>query len=696
MAAVEWVRPGVGEAGATVLPIRKRPRGRSAIAAARAVDSLKTQRQAWSLPALAEPKGQPPYACLESMPPQASLDMPVQDLAAAPTVTAPGFERLFRRRLVVLLGSALLALGAGVVGHRVLGVGGLTALEALTLILTMALFGWIGFGAITAVAGFVLAWRDPPQITVTRSLAATLKGRTAILMPVYNEDAGRVMSAVQAMAEDLRRLRAEALFDFHVLSDTREDAIARDEAAGFVQLRLRLGRDIGVYYRRRVQNTDRKAGNLAEWVGRFGAGYDYMLVLDADSVMSAEAIVGLALGMDLNPRLGLLQTAPMIVGAETPFARLQQFAGRLYGPLFARGQEWWSGAEGNYWGHNAIIRVRAFAESAGLPHLPGRKPFGGHILSHDFVEAALLRRAGWAVRTISLLEGSYEETPPTLLDMAARDRRWCQGNLQHIRILGAAGLHWVSRLHLARGVLSYLTPALWLMLLVCGVMVWPGQKLQGAAGAEVAGLFEASLMLLFAPKLMGLALALSRPRTRVGFGGTGRLVAGVLAETALWALATPVLMVMQCVAVVEVLLGRDSGWAAQRREGSELSAKEAWRAHRGHIILGLVAALAALLADRYVLMWTSPVFLGLALSSFLSLHTSRVRTAKPGRRRMFQIPEEHAPPPVLARAMELRTRHAEAADDRRAIERMMRGPEAVYDLGRAAGFSPVVRRRAAA
>jgi len=412
--------------------------------------------------------------------------------------------------------------------------------------------------------------------------------------------------------------------------------------------------------------------------------------------MSAEAMVGLAAGMDLNPRLGLLQTTPSIVNAETPFARLQQFACRLYGPLFSRGQEWWSGAEGNYWGHNAIIRVKAFAESAGLPHLPGRKPFGGHILSHDFVEAALLRRRGWAVRTINLLEGSFEETPPTLLDMAARDRRWCQGNLQHIRVMGAAGLHWVSRLHLARGVLSYLTPALWLMLLVCGVMVWPAQNLRGAAGAKVALLFEASLVLLFAPKLMGLALALSRKRTRAGFGGAARLVSGVLAETALWALATPVLMVMQCVAVGEVLVGRDSGWAAQQREGSELSAREAWRAHRGHIVLGLVAALAALLADRYVLMWTSPVFLGLALSSFLSLHTSRVRIAKPGRRRMFQIPEEHAPPPVLVRALELRARHAEAAADRHRIERLLRGSVPVYDLERSAGFTPFMRQREAA
>ncbi|HEX4183057.1 MAG TPA: glucans biosynthesis glucosyltransferase MdoH [Caulobacteraceae bacterium] len=622
-----------------------------------------------------------PYEHLRSMPASAPLDMPAQDLRQAPEAAAvPSEAGIGYRRLCLLLGSGALAAAAGAVTYRVLGVGGLSVLEAVTLVLSVVLFGWIGFGFITAVAGFLLAWRDGPMVAASR--LATPAGRTAILMPIYNEDPGRVMSAVQAMGEDLRRLGAEAKFDFHLLSDTRDEAIAREEASGFLRARMRLGEDVGVFYRRRVKNIDRKAGNIADWVTGFGADYDYMLVLDADSLMSAETIVRLACAMDEDPKMGLLQTAPTIINAETPFARLQQFACRLYGPIFARGQEWWSGSEGNYWGHNAIIRVAAFAESAGLPHLTGPRPFGGHILSHDFVEAALLRRRGWAVRTASALDGSYEETPPTLLDMAARDRRWCQGNLQHIRVLTTAGLHWVSRLHLARGVLSYLTPALWLLLLVCGVMVWPEQNLKGAARDEVVALFGLSLFLLMAPKLMGLIVALVHRSERIGFGGAGRLVLGVLAETALWALAAPVLMVMQCVAVVEVLIGRDSGWAAQRREGSDLSPREAWRAHRGHVLLGVVAALAALLANRYVLMWTSPVFLGLSLSSFLSLHTSRIRGAKPGRLRMFQIPEEQAPPPVLSRALELRTRYAAEADNRRQIDLLFRLPVPVYSLGR--------------
>jgi membrane glycosyltransferase len=664
-------------------PQRRRAKGRrDAFAVARAVESLKD-----APPRLTRPSPEPVKqadAYFHSTPTSTPLDMPVQDLRSATAPAAPAERSMAWRRAVVLLGAGALAAFAGVMGYQALRAGGITGMEALILALSVLLMGWIGFSFFAAVAGFVLAWREP-QIAAAASVE--LQGRTAILMPVYNEDPGRVMSAIQAMSEDLVRAGQAGAFDIYILSDTQDGQIARSEAAGFLKLRLRLGADIGLYYRRRQKNIDRKSGNLADWVRRFGDAYGYMLVLDADSLMSADTIIGLAAAMDRDPKLGLLQTSPTIINAETPFARLQQFACRLYGPIFSRGQDWWSGAEGNYWGHNAIIRVKAFAESTGLPHLSGPKPFGGHILSHDFVEAALLRRRGWAVRMTTALEGSYEETPPTLLDMAARDRRWCQGNLQHIRLLTGAGLHWVSRLHLARGVLSYLTPGLWLLLLVGGVIVWPHENLRGAARLDVIVLFGLSLALLLLPKLLSLVLVLGRRDLRTGFGGAARLALGVLAETALWALAAPVLMVMQCVAVVEVLIGRDSGWAAQRREGADLSPKEAWRAHRGHVALGVLAALAALVADRYVLMWTSPVLLGLSLSSFLSLHTSRVRVgADPDRKRMFQIPEELDPPLVISRAAELRQRYADEAENRRQIELMLRGPVPVYGQDRTPVF----------
>ncbi len=614
-----------------------------------------------------------PYPFLRLAPDPMPLDMPTQDLGRVPEAGVARPAAMPGPRWMVMAGALLIALVSAGLTMDVLRSGGFSAPEWLVIVLSFLLSGWIGFGFVTAAAGFVtlLAQRGAPAGTAADDEASG--ERTAILMPIYNEDPAQVLSAVQAIAEDLARIGARNHYDLYLLSDTRDEAIARAEAAGVIRLKARLTDGAAVYYRRRPLNTDRKAGNIADWVRTFGGGYAYMLILDADSLMSAETIVGLTAAMDRDPRLGLLQTVPGIINAETPFARLQQFANRLYGPIFAVGQAWWSGAEGNYWGHNAILRVKAFAESAGLPHLPGRKPFGGHILSHDFVEAALLRRRGWAVRMTSGLSGSYEETPPTLLDMAMRDRRWCQGNLQHARLLDAAGLHWVSRLHLLRGVLTYLAPMLWLVFLAGGALVWPGEILTGAAARrEVLVLFGLTVALLMAPKLMACGLALLDPATRRGFGGARRMAAGFLLESALSTLTAPVTMVMQTVAVVEVLLGRDSGWAAQRREGGELTRREAWRAHRTHVALGVAGAAAALVLDRYFLIWTSPVFIGLSLSALLSLHSSRATARRAGQRSVLQTPEEVEVPAIVRRAAELRALYAAEAALRRRLDMLFR------------------------
>jgi membrane glycosyltransferase len=304
-------------------------------------------------------------------------------------------------------------------------------------------------------------------------------------------------------------------------------------------------------------------------------------------------------------------------------------------------------------------------------------------MSHDFIEAALLRRRGWAVRTLPDLGGSYEETPPTLLDTALRDRRWCQGNLQHARVLAVAGLHWVSRLHLVCGILAYLAPALWLAVLVCGAIIWPSQHVtvRSAEFREVTGLFLFTLALLLAPKTMALFLALRSRRARAGFGGAFQLLVGFGVESIASILMTPVMMVMQSVAVAEVLIGRDSGWSVQRREGAELSSRDAWRAHRGHVALGVGGAVGAFLVSKYFLMWASPVFLSLALSALLSLHTSRPKLGSFLRHRgLFQIPEDEAPPPVLERSLALRRAFADEAPDRRRIEAMLRAPSAVYEF----------------
>lgn len=591
--------------------------------------------------------------------------------------------RVAGRRTVLLSSFGLLTGSGGAVMAGLLLPGGMSPLEAVAFALFLILFGWTAFGFVSAAAGFRVCWRateraaDEPQ--------PILFSRTAILMPTYNEDPGRILAAVQAMSEELAERGVAELYDVFVLSDTRDEAIAEAEVVGVHRLRLRSRSKGGcrLFYRRRERNTDRKAGNIAEWVGRFGGAYEFMLVLDADSLMTADTIIRLTAGIEADPGLGLLQSAPNIVNAETLFARLQQFAGRAYGTMLAAGQDWWSGAEGNYWGHNAILRTRAFAESAGLPHLPGKLPFGGHIMSHDFVEAALLRRAGWSVRLDAGLDGSFEETPPTILDMTIRDRRWCQGNLQHVGVLGAAGLHWVSRLHLLRGILAYVCSPLWLLLLCTGAGAWLQQSDPHLDSAPAVWLFGLTLALLLAPKLLAAVLTARRAGVLRDFGGGPRFVAGMVGEIVISTLVAPVLMLMQSAAVLEVLLGRDAGWNAQQRDPGRLSRREAWRIHRGHFAMGLAAAAVAFTLDPAIFWWTSPVYVGLLLSAPLSALLSRIDMGRACHALgLFVTPEEVRPPGVVARAAELRAAYDAEQPARRHIARLFREPVPLYQPAR--------------
>lgn len=618
---------------------------------------------------------------LRSLPPRRPLAMPIQSLEKDEMGQAcvPFLDSRAWRRTAVVGATLVSTLGASAVMARLLEPKGFSPADCAMLALFVLLFAWVAFAFVSAIAGFVLMWRardlEPwrPQPIIF--------SRTALLMPTYNEDPGRILSGVQAIYEELAGMGVSELYDIFVLSDTRDGAIAQAEATGVLRLRLKLDAPDRIFYRRRAVNLDRKAGNVADWVANFGAGYESMMVLDADSLMTGDTIVRLTAAMERDRKVGLIQTLPSIIGASTLFARLQQFAARVYGPVIAQGQAWWSGAEGNYWGHNAIIRTRAFAACAGLPHIKSGKPFGGHIMSHDFVEAALLRRGGWAVRMAPDLTGSYEEAPPSLIDMAVRDRRWCQGNLQHSAVLGAKGLHWVSRLHLARGVLAYLTAPLWLAFLVLGGVVWFQQRGAGhAIDASMSGaLFAATMALLLIPKLLGAVLVARDRATREACGGVRGLALSVVGEVALSALMAPIFMLMHSRAVVDVLRGRHSGWAAQQRDEGRLKFKRALSRHWLHTTLGLGWGGAALALDPVLLAWTSPVTVGLILAIPLSMATARADAGAASRRLgLFMTPEETAGPEVAARAAGLRAQYDAEAQVRFEIDRLFRAPAHVY------------------
>jgi membrane glycosyltransferase len=571
------------------------------------------------------------------------------------------------RRAFIFSGTAAMTVAGCYEMYQVVQVGGVTTLEWMVLLLFVLLFAWIAFSFMSALAGFaVLLFRmkDPLGIDPDAPLPS-IGSRNAMLLPTYNEDPYRIMARLRAMYEPVGQSGFGPGFDWFVLSDTTNPSIWIAEEKCFLRLRQDVGAG-NIYYRHRPENSARKSGNIEDWIKRFGAGYDHMIILDADSLMTGDTIVRLVSAMESHPGVGLIQTLPIVVNAKTLFARLQQFSGRLYGPLIAAGIAWWHGPEGNYWGHNAIIRVRAFAQDAGLPDLRGRKPFGGHILSHDFVEAALMRRGGWAIRMVSTLGGSFEECPPSLLDFAARDRRWCQGNLQHLAVLPARGLHWVSRLHLLTGIGSYLTAPLWLLFLVFGILIslqaqfvrpeyfpkgfslfpkWPAQD-----PILAAWVFVGTMGLLIVPKLLAYVLLETQTRTRKQFGGGLLVFASVVIETFLSGLIAPVMMIFQSTAVGEILLGRDAGWQVQRRDDGKWPVGALIRKYAAPTLFGVGMAASAYAVSLPLLLWMMPVILGLLLSVPIAMLSSRV--SGPGSR-LFRTPEQTAPPQVLIRANEL-------------------------------------------
>jgi membrane glycosyltransferase len=612
------------------------------------------------------------------LPPESPLAMSKQQLRGLPrgrseATAAPA--RVAFRRIFIFSGTAAMTAAGSYEMYEVVNVGGVTILEWMVLALFVLLFAWIAFSFMSTIAGFFLLlfrMKDPLGIDPEAPLPS-VGSRNAMLLPTYNEDPHRIMARLRAMHESVELSGHGSRFDWFVLSDTTNPSIWIAEEKYFLGLRPESGAH-NIYYRHRRENTARKAGNIEDWVKRFGAAYDHMIILDADSLMTGDTIVRLVAAMEAHPHVALVQTLPIVVNAKTLFARLQQFAGRLYGPLIAAGIAWWHGTEGNYWGHNAIIRVRAFAEAAGLPDLKGRKPFGGHILSHDFVEAALMRRGGWAIRMAPTLGGSFEECPPSLLDFAARDRRWCQGNLQHLAVLPARGVHWVSRLHLLTGIGSYLTAPLWFLFLVFGILIslqaqfvrpeyfpkgfslfpkWPAQD-----PILAAWVFAGTMGLLVVPKLLAFVLLGTQRRYRKQFGGGAQVFSSLVIETFLSGLIAPVMMIFQSAAIAEILLGRDAGWQVQRRDGGEVPVKELLRKYAWPTFFGVAMAASAYAVSLPLLLWMTPVLVGLLLCIPIAMLSSRV--CRPDSR-LFRTPEQTAPPQVLVRAEELATAAGEAA-----------------------------------
>ena len=461
-------------------------------------------------------------------------------------IICPPLPRL-RRRLYFGLVAGTTLIGVTMM-LDIVRAAGINALEIIVLVLFAVTFGWISLSFWNAVIGFALMVlrRDPLSLgpAMNRNSEEPIRSLTALVMPARNEDPERVMSGLAAMLGSLARTGQGHQFELHLLSDTTDPTLARAEEAAWATLKQKLGRSTGLHYRRRPDNIGHKSGNIADFCDRWSEDYDFMVVLDADSVMTGRTLVELVRRMEANPRIGLIQTVPIPARRDTLFGRLVQFAASLYSPMLATGQSFWHTDAANYWGHNAIVRIGPFVEHCTLPILSGDPPLGGPLLSHDFVEAALMRRAGWDVYLLPSIGGSYEEVPANILDYAKRDRRWTQGSLQHLRLLWTRGLHPLSRLHFLLGALGYVASLLWLLMLLASTayIVLPSFGIASFLGgysllpdwpspwpSQVVPLLGVTIGLLFLPKLLGVILALRHPRP---FGGTGRLLLSALLEIA--------------------------------------------------------------------------------------------------------------------------------------------------------------------
>ena len=573
------------------------------------------------------------------------------------------FEEAFQRKVRQRRwGVALVTVGISVLGlwlmFDIAGARGWTPLEVVETGLFGLLFTSLSFGFTQAFLGYLVLAEGQERLKITNTLEEnTPLASTAVVMPVFNENAETVFGNICALYNSLRERGELDSYDFYILSDSTDPAKAVEEELAWSDICRQTSGFGKIHYRRRKLPVNRKSGNVADFCRRWGHRHRYMVVLDADSVMTGAAVSSLVRLMETNPRAGIIQTMPRLVRAETVFGRIQQFASRLYGPIFAAGLNFWQQGAGNYWGHNAIIRVSPFLASCGLPALPGKEPLGGRVLSHDFVEAALMRNAGWEIWFAYDLDGSYEGLPPNLTEYVKRDRRWCQGNLQHMWFLLAQNIRPISRIHLVQGILAYSSAPLLVLFLLLGAFQAGIDHLHEKIGmfpaASAAVLFLMTLTLLFGPKVLSLLHLFSRPKELAAFGGPIRVVLGVILETLFSIFTAPVLIWFHTRFVLRNIAGKTVTWHTQTRDGGAGPrwldiVCEYWPLP---VVAAGLGAVAWWIAPSY-LAWVSPILLGLLLAIPVAQFSGRIDSS----RQLFLTPEELQPPEELCGRFKLQLR----------------------------------------
>jgi membrane glycosyltransferase len=554
---------------------------------------------------------------------------------------------LFTATMVAMLGLLAVALSAG----------GLGIVHISILVLFALTLPWMVIGFWNATIGFIITRLAPDPVAALIPAAAGIRddepvtASTAILLCVRNEVPDRMIRNLEPMMGGLAAAGCGALFHVFVLSDTGDGEVAAKEEARFGALASRWRDRISVSYRRRSINTGYKAGNIRDFCERWGRSHEFAVVLDADSFMTADAILKLVRIMQADDRLGILQSLVVGLPSTSAFARLFQFGMRLGMRSYTVGSAWWQGDCGPYWGHNAAIRLAPFIAHCQLPVLSESGSDSVHILSHDQIEAALMRSAGYDVRVVPVENCSWEENPPTLLEFIRRDLRWCQGNMQYWRFLALPGLRPVNRCNLVIAILMFIGSPAWMSMFVLGTLSVAFAAATDAFIRPGPGMaaFVLVLIMWFAPMTASALDVLLRPQARRAFGGTALFLANLVIAYVFSILLCPIMWFGHTIFLTGLLFGRDIGWTDQTRDDHAVPPLLALRNLWPHTLLGCSAiALLAATAPAAI-----PYALFLACGPALAIPFAVV-TALPGVGAWFarvgiaRLPEETAPPPELA------------------------------------------------
>ncbi|MBF0619709.1 MAG: glucans biosynthesis glucosyltransferase MdoH [Candidatus Omnitrophica bacterium] len=581
----------------------------------------------------------------------------------------PGRRSLLSVRRIFFFGLVLAStILAAVTITTIVSPAGLTPLRWAIVVIFTFLFGWISINFWTVIFGFLISLRnEDPSFPLPKAAMPVADGtRVALIMPVYNEEMARIYSSLRTTYESLKDTGELDHFDIFILSDSVDQSVALMEETAWAELCRDVGGFGKIFYRRRKLRIHKKSGNVSDFCRRWGSQYKYMITFDADSLMEGDLLVRMVNIMDAREDIGILQTAPMAMNQTSLISRVQQFASHVYGPLFFSGLRFWQLDESGFWGHNAIVRVAPFMKYCALPRLSGGPPFGGEILSHDFVEAALMRRAGWGVWLVYELEGSYEELPPNLLEELERDRRWCQGNIQHLRLMFMNGFVFGHRLLFLNGNLFYFSSFMWFLLLVLMTINaaanfvhqtvyfsmekslfphWPVQHRELSLE-----LLMVTSVFLFAPKVLSVVLIALSPRKAARFGGVMRLSLSVLFETVFSTLLAPLRMVFHTWYVILNLIGQKLVWKSQKRRLEVTTLIDAVRAHWIGSVGALAWAVIAYVVNQTLFWWVSviviPLLFAVPISMVFSYPSAGIFFREAG---LFLTPVEVAPSKALRR-----------------------------------------------